>query len=432
MDGSATLQQPGALGWRGPRPAGAPARVATPWSFPLLLGFLLLMFSNAALLAPELAALAPAQLAAMAAVALLLAERTLSRAGLQLVDPESYLLALLLIVATVSSFTALWPRYALENTAKLLKFAIVYLLLVNTVESWRRFDTTVKVLAIGGLFPALGALHNLYRGEFVEGSRVAWIGIFGNPNDLAYTLAVLLPLVILLALEARGWPRAFYWAIVTVYAVAAFATYSRGGMLGLLAAGGLCFLRWSQGLQRLAGLGAGGLAMLAMASFWRRDEGFDSLAADATVLERLATIRGGLEMFVERPVLGVGPGCSVLGWEAYAPADSSWSTHWLHVHNTYVQALCEVGLLGATAFFLFLGVPLLRAHRLARRWRLAGCRPAERRATALAIAMWGLLVCGLSGGHLLSALPYLVVGLISALHLLPQPAPVWPGTRDAL
>lgn len=413
-----------ALAWPSGRRAPASPGSATPWSYPVLLVFLLLLFSNAALLVPSLAAFAPAQLTAAGAAGLLVLERTLARKGIRLVDPESYLLVLLLGVATVSSFTALWPRYALENTGLLFKFALVYLLLVNTVESWRRFDTTLRVLAIGGLFPALGALHNFARGQFVEGSRVAWVGIFANPNDLAYALAVLFPLVAVLALDTRGLERACWCAVLATYVAAAFATYSRGGLLGLLAAAGLCFVAWTRGIERLAGIALGVALVFGMSTvWWNRDQGFESLSVDATVLERLTSIRGGLAMFAERPLLGVGPGCSVLGWESYAAVNGSTSTRWLHVHNTFVQALSEVGLLGAAAFLGLLAAALLRAYLLARRWRFAGERSAARRAEALAIAVCALLVCGLSGGHLLSWLPYLLGGLASALYLLPEPVP---------
>ena len=49
------------------------------------------------------------------------------------------------------------------------------------------------IMVIGGLFPALGTLRNYLAGNLYEG-RAAWIGIFANPNEVAYALVILVPL----------------------------------------------------------------------------------------------------------------------------------------------------------------------------------------------------------------------------------------------
>jgi O-antigen ligase len=426
--GGLSAAAPGALVGR-PRERRAAAefpaaaeRPETPWSFKLLLVFLLLLFANLPLLVPKLAALAPAQVVALAALALLVVERSVTRERFRLPWPESYLLAAFLVVATLSSFTALWPRHALDNTWMLAKFVAIYLLIVNTVDSWRRLRAACAVLAVGGLIPALGTLRNFRAGQLVEGDRAGWIGIFEGPNDVAYSLTMLFPLALALALGARGRWRLPLWAGLGLYAAAIFSTYSRSGLLGFAVVLALCLWRWSPRWARLPLLAVGAVGFaIVVTSYWGRDEGFADLLADATMNQRLATIEAGLEMFADYPLVGVGLGCSALGWPIYAPPGAI-SQDWLHSHNTFIQLLSETGLLGAAAFLLVVGLGLGTAIRVARRLALAGRGDLARTVAALEISLWGFLACGLAGGWVLTWFPYLVLGLVAAARLLPVPA----------
>ena len=423
----------------GRTPAGAAERASgagrpsTPWSFQLLLVFLLALFSCLPLLVPPLQPVAPAQTAALVAFALLFVERSIAQTPFRTVWPEMALLAIFLTASALSIFNALWPKHALDSTVVLLKFAVIYVLIVNTVESWGRLRTAYTVVAIGALFPALGALRNLAQGNFVEGNRVSWIGIFDGPNDLAYALTMVFPLVLALALvgrrgwNGRGWlsVRGLWtmalWGILAVLAIATFATYSRSGLLGFAVVVFLCLVRWSPPVARLPLLVLAAVAGVALVStYWARDEGFADLVADATLNERLATIEVGLEMFADRPLLGVGLGCSVLGWPIYADPGQS-TDGWLHSHNSFIQVLSETGLLGAVPFLALVGLALWRANRLARRLAWAGRGDLARLVSALEISLWGFLVCGLAGGWVLTWFPYLVLGFAGAARFLPEP-----------
>lgn len=404
--------------WQPARSAASGSR----WSYRLLVLFVLLLFANLPLLFPALEPLQPAQWVAVAALVLVFVELSTSGRALRLAWPESHLLLLFVGAAAISSFTALWPRYAGEQTLVLLRYVVVYVILVNAVDTWARLRGISIALAVGGLLPALGALRGYYwTGDVVEG-RASWIGIFDNPNDLAYSLVLLFPIAAAATLQARGAWAILGWAGLGVYAAAIFLTFSRGGLVAFCVVALLCLLRWSGPWARVPALLFLGAALaFVVTRSWGRLEGFADLLADATLQQRFDTVRAGLGMFADRPLLGVGLGCSVIGWPLYAPPGAA-TEGWLHSHNTLIQALAETGLFGAAPFLLMVGYGLWAARRLARSWRGAGNPAAWRSLSALEISIWGFLVCGLAGGHVLSWFPYLVLGLISAARFLPGPA----------
>jgi putative inorganic carbon (HCO3(-)) transporter len=408
-----------------PRPErvpAAPVADSAPLSFGLLLVFLLLVFANIALLVPALEPIAPAQVVAVSALVLVFLERTRSRRPFRLAWPESHLLIALVAVGLLSSFTALWPRYALDNAALLAKCLAVYLLILNTVESWRRMRRLLWVIVLGFLIPAVGTLHHRVTGQLVEGGRAAWIGIFDNPNDLAFTLAMAIPLAAALASVERGWRRLVLCGAVGLYSLALFLTFSRGGLIGFAVVAGLCMLRWSSPWVRLpAALIFGALLIYVVPEFWQRRQGLADLRDDPTVRERLATFEAGYNMFTDRPLLGVGPGCSEIGFPKYAPRE--YAQHgWLHSHNTIVQAFGETGFLGGAAFVLALAFGLAKSRRLARGWRARGRPEVHPVVSSFEISLWGFLACGMAGGYLLSWFPYIWLGLISAAGVLSEAA----------
>lgn len=399
-----------------PFPAAAlPQERAAGSSFALLLlvGFLLVMLANVSLLVPALSPLALPQLFATAAIGLCLLETATSGRPMRMVGPEAHLLVGFAAATAISCFSALWPGYAADQTLLLLKLLAVYFLIVHTVAEPRRMRIVLWVLALGGIFPVLGALWNWRRGIFVEGDRVGWLGIFANPNDLAYGLVVLLPTVIALAVTSRGMRRILLVALGLLYVAAVFLTYSRGGLMALVLVLLLAVWRWGNAAIAFGALWLGIFATFVVPAVWGRQEAYSNLENDVTVRERMDTIRTGIRMFEANPVTGVGLGCSIIGWPLYAPADAV-SHKWLHTHNTAIQLLSETGLLGTISFGGAVAGSLVRARRVARRARAERDRESHAAACAGELAIWGFLACGLSGGHLLTWFPYIAMGLVSA------------------
>ena len=80
--------------------------------------------------------------------------------------------------------------------------------------------------------------------------------------------------------------------------------------------------------------------------FWTRKDGFKDLKEDTTVRQRFATYEAGALMFAANPLLGVGPGCSLVAYPLYVPRDAHCGCQdQLVIHNSFIQVL-------STAFFV--------------------------------------------------------------------------------
>ena len=379
--------------------------------FNLLLLFVISLYAIPAQLFPALAAWHPAQVIAISALALLVLEKTTLRQSFVLVWPEGYLLLAFAGAAVLSTFSAFWPLRAYEASLDLIRIVIAYFLIVNTVVTEKRLRAFVAAMVVGGLFPALGTLNSYIHGDLVEG-RAHWIGIFGNPNELAYILVMLVPLAAVLASRA-GYPmRIMLWTAISLYVAAIYLTFSRGSLIGLFGVVALFAIRQRGAFLKvvIGLLLAGGLAF-GMAS-WTRSYGVSNINQDYTFQQRIATVKAGVAMFAAHPLVGVGINCAIVAFPLYA-ADDFKSKGALVIHNTIVQALSETGVLGFVPFVLLIACGLYHARQVAT--RNGGLEPAgRRRAAGLEISLWGAMICGLSGGFLLSWFPYVVVGLISS------------------
>jgi O-antigen ligase len=379
-------------------------------AFRLLLVFLLTLYSNIAVIYKEqLDAFRPALVIAMAALFMMVVELGQQRQSFKLMWPQGALLFVFLGVCAISSLNAIYVRHAVEQTTDFAKIVLVYLLLENVITSERRLRSVMFTMVLGGLFPAIGTIYHYRAGIFVEGTRAGWRGIFANPNEAAYALIVLIPIALALGNKSGKLIRMALWAVIALYIVGIFLTFSRGGLIGLFATLGLW--GWKQkSIVIKAGMLAsllGGLIVIGM--FWTRNSGdFKDIKQDTTVLQRLDTFRAGLLMFFNNPLVGVGPGDSMVAYPLYVPKQVKCSCpDQLVVHNSFIQVLAETGFFGFVPFMLFIFSSLYCA------WKMEN-GPIGNYALALELAMVGFVACSLSGGFTYTWWPYLLVGMTVA------------------
>jgi putative inorganic carbon (hco3(-)) transporter len=379
-------------------------------AFKLLLLFLLTLYSNVALIYKDrLEAYRPALVIAFAALFMMVIELGQNRQSFRLMWPQGAMLIAFLGVCVVSSFGAIYVRHAVEQTSEFSKIVLVYLLLENVITSEKRLRTVMCTMIIGGLFPAIGTIHSYASGVFFEGTRAAWRGIFRNPNEDAYGLVILIPLALAVANKSGRFTRLAIWTAVAAYLVAIFLTLSRGGLIGLF--GMLGLMGWKQkSIVIKAGMASAlliGLVLVGM--FWNRNTtSLTDIKGDTTVRQRFATFRAGGLMFLHNPLLGVGPGDSMVAYPLYVPKDAHCGCQdQLVVHNSFIQVLAETGILGFIPFSIFVFSSLYHAWGLEK-------GPIGPYAKALELALVGFVMCSLSGGFTYTWWPYLLAGLTAS------------------
>jgi O-antigen ligase len=410
----------------------APSAEMGAFSFKLLIAFFFLLYSSLPLMFPVLDLVRPAQIIGGLALVVLLYEKVGARQSLDLVWPDGYLLVGFVAAAGLSVVGALWPSYALDAALNLVKMAVVYLLIVNTVTSENRLRTLLWVMVLCGLFPALGSLWYWHQGIKIEG-RAKWIGMYANPNELGYSLVVLIPLAVALSRRLKLARRVLVWLVMAAFMTSIYLSYSRGSLIGLFAV--LAYMGWRQKskLARAGMIGVLVVGALAVPLYWSRGEGFNNLQEDTNLQERMTTYKVALAMYSEHPLLGVGINCSSVAWPLYAEANHLKNHKWLITHNTFLQALSETGTFGFLFLVSFFGAVIYRAWR-AGRSNISGREGVSELLAALEIAFWGFVVCGLSGGYVMSWFPYLLAGLIGAAGRIaaePNQAPQTAGFHDS-
>ena len=382
-----------------------------PASYWLLLAFLLLLYANTPKVMPALEVVHPAAVIGGLALLALTVEVLVGGRKFSFGWPEGGLLLAFCGAAAFSCLSALWPGHAVDALSDLVKMSLVFFFMVNSATTEGRLRGVIWAMVVGGLFPALGTLSHYHSGNLEEG-RAAWVGIFANPNEVAYSLVILLPLAAYLALTYGWLVRIALAGVSASYLGAIFVTFSRGGLVGLMVV--LAIFAWR---KRSIWLRAGMVLALVAGAYvaqnhWTRSEDFSQLGNDLSFQQRIATSQVGLSMFADHPLSGVGLGCSVIAWPLYAPR-GLYTTGALVTHNTIVQVLGETGVLGAIPFLVMIGLGLYHARQIA----LYSSRP--NLGTAIEAALWGLVACGMSGGYVLTWFPYLLLGLIATAWALP-------------
>jgi O-antigen ligase len=280
--------------------------------------------------------------------------------------PIDVLVLLLLPAGVLSHLTHAELGWAADVGVYFLKTLVYYLLfvsLVNTPRRLRLYLTTLVVCAAAVVVLAALDYHRVIKlprisdkldavmalAEQNEARRMIGPGIFQDPNDVCVLIVVSLALLAGRLADPRAGLARWAWVVpLCVFAYGFYLTRSRGGLLALLAAGGV-YVRLRYGWGRAVLLGAVGAPLL-LAVLGGRQTAIS--ATTNTGQERIELWNEGLVMFRANPLFGVGV-------DRYIESAG-------HVaHNSYMQAFGEMGLFGGACFLGAFYVALWGLWRLA-------------------------------------------------------------------
>jgi O-antigen ligase len=297
---------------------------------------------------------------------------------------------------------------------KLLRYGLFMAFFFLVVQLVTDRASVLRVLRAIGLSTTGASLWGLIL--WIKGDLALASGPIGDPNDFAYLIVSVLPLVGYLFVQERG--RRGLWGTCMVILVAgALATLSRGALVGLAALAIWAVLtgRVSVG-GVVAAVGSLVIVIVVAFTFWSPiiNESVERKGKIAQRNEdsRLAFWNAALHMSYDRPLVGVGPGRFGDEADAYLGNRPSTLQHPV-AHSSYLEILAECGYPALVAFLVYLASSwgLLRESR--RRAQDAEDEPGARLATALQAAF---IVALVSGAFLSQqvALPFWLIGALAA------------------
>jgi putative inorganic carbon (HCO3(-)) transporter len=325
----------------------------------------------------------------------------------QVVPEVKLLLALLAYLCLCVPFS-IWTGGSFDLINTFSKIMLVLVATMCAVTTIARLRTVILVQIAAMLTMALFSF-----GQDRRVGRMFGIGqMFSDPNDLALNLCVILPFCVALLLCSRGWLGKLFWAgAVAITLLAIVSTYSRGGFLGLIAVLPTMCRQFTVKARSaillfvlMAGLSTVAILVAGKSTYLERIGTISDTGADTTgsAQERKQLLTRSLEVTLEHPLFGIGPGQFPLV-----------SGVGLVTHNTYTQFSSEAGI---PALVLFL-VLVVRTFTNLRLFRGA---PERTEAWYLSRALYCGMVGYLVGAFFLSTaywlLPYLLLAYSSVLR----------------
>ena len=291
-------------------------------------------------------------------------------------------------------------------TGTALAVVITLLITIKASRGWASVKTMLRGSVIASVVVVLSALSSSLAG------RAGYSSTY-DPNDFAFVLVGLLPLVVTFGIVSRGAKRLLYFGIACVMAAATLLTESRGGLLGLIfdiiAMTFVLPVAWRGQLQfrtsaskvftrvvLLALIGIAGwqslpeTARARLATITELGSDYNTNVTTGPQAGRLAIWTRNLPFALQRP----------WGWgaSAFVVVDGSFAGgRYRAAHNTFLQALIELGVPGFAVFIavIFSSLRYLRMPSDQGPENHNG-PPDEPRAfaRALGIGLIGLCVCG--------------------------------------
>ena len=234
----------------------------------------------------------------------------------------------------------------------------------------------MRAYTAGALVSSVAALAGYFQNTGLRNGRYTGMGF--NPGDLAFILALAIPISLYLAVQERQKIMVWLAGVATVLAFCTIVlTASRGSLLACVPSIVILPLlfpnvRWGRSLLILFFFATAGIgAWLFMPdTSWSRLSTIQSEITSGTLNERKMIWETGWQIFGLAPFQGVGSEAfagtaeHALGLASDSRTDVGTSASRLAAHNTFFSILLEEGAIGFALFFALLIALILSIWRL--------------------------------------------------------------------
>ena len=364
-----------------------------------------------------LSALAPLRLGALVTIALggtLILSRKIDLSD----KPTRLFLALLVFMALLVPLADNHYR-ALMGLKNMFFTFLVYLGIVISIDTVSKFRRLITLWLGVHLFLAIYGFKSGGRGVG---------GYFGDENDFAMTVNMIVPFSFFLAQsEQQRTRKLLYLGLTGVFALASVISFSRGGFVGLITVGLYCWLRSPKKPRSLAVIVALGL-LVSLAAPEGYRERIESIWSDGTSSgtgeDRWHMWTVGWKMFLDNPVVGVGQDNFPVRFSDYEGVEGlhGVTRTWRAAHSLYFTLLPELGLVGAFLFsrMLYFIWKYLAAIRGSAPQRSKKARTTTSTfllyANAMEASLWGFLVSSIFISTLYYPNFWVTMGFVVALR----------------
>lgn len=241
------------------------------------------------------------------------------------------------------------------------KYLVFYFLIVNLVQTRQTLRWFFWCTAVIGLIMFGYAIYTTFFSDDLTFERM--ISFIDDPNAFALKLLPVAALSYgLFRTENKILLKWSALAIMLVCLSATALTFSRGGWLGLCVI--LSFVAAKEFKNPRAWLVTGVILILIFIYLppdllTSRFGKLSNLTYDKSIVQRLKVLKGGFQMFLDHPLLGVGAGNYIFFSRDYALTLQA-----KVAHNAYLQVAAELGIFAVTVFLALLGITFRQLRRI--------------------------------------------------------------------
>lgn len=404
-------------------------------------------------------------------LALPLVRDLVSRREPLVLTPTFVVLLLFLAVQTAGAAFSIDPGRALASVGTFaVEGVALYLLVTNVLRTQKTLEDATTALVAAGVLMSVVPLFQQATGTFqrnygglaqvdgggftaegeseeagVERTQPRLAGPVGEKNRYAQVMLVLVPLSVWRLFRARTrLGRLLSLAAAGSISLGFVLAFSRGGAVGMACILGVALLLRLIDLKKaLLAVGAMGLLLLALPQYWTRiasigdtarllDGEGGAAAADGATRRRVTEMLAAVYVFLDHPVIGVGPSMFKSYSEAYGNQNALRRIEGgRRAHSLYLEVAAETGILGLGLFLGALLLTFIGLMSVRRRW-LGHDPPRADLATAYLLALVGYCSTGLFLHLSYMRYFYLLLALCGAVARVGlEPAPAARAARGA-